>query len=136
MSGRSARASHYGSWPGCGRSPSTVTTSPPRQSGLALSAAGLLAYCLISLDAAAGQVLAVATVAGLLTVGVITRRVLMIVIGAIGVTYVVPDTTSRYLPGSVGPPLAVAVVGLILLGIALWLARTRRSAGGNARAGT
>jgi hypothetical protein len=69
-------------------------------------------------------------VAGLLTVGIIARRVLMIVIGAIGVTYVVPDTASRYLPGSVGPPIAVAVVGLILFGIALWLARTRRSAGG------
>ena len=103
---------------------------PPRNSGLALSAAGLLAGALISSDAAAGQVLAVVTVAGLLTVGVMTRRVLMIVIGAIGVTYVVPDSASRYLPGSVGPPLAVAVVGLILFGIALWLARTRRSAVG------
>jgi predicted small integral membrane protein len=98
---------------------------PPRHSGVGLSAAGLLVGGLISMDAAAGQVLAVLTVAGLLTVGIITRRVLVIVVGAIGVTYVVPDTASRYLPGSVGAPLAVAVVGLILFGIALWLARTR-----------
>jgi len=42
---------------------------------------------------------------------------------------VIPDVAARYLPGSLAAPLAVAMVGLVLFGIALWLARHRRSAG-------
>jgi hypothetical protein len=101
---------------------------PPRTAGILLSGAGLLTGAIISMDAAAGQALAISTVAGLLTVGVITRRVPVIVIGAIGVLYVVPDAANRYLPGSLAAPLAVAVVGIVLLGIALRLARSRRNA--------
>lgn len=100
----------------------------PRTIGVLVSGAGMLIGAIVSMDEAAGQVLAVATVAGLLSVGIILRRVLVIVIGAVGIVYVVPDTADRYLPGSVGAPAAVAVVGLVLLGIALWLARTRRKA--------
>ena len=101
---------------------------PPRTAGILLSGAGLLTGAIISMDDAAGQALAVLTVAGLLIAGIIMRRVPVIVIGAIGVLYVVPDTANRYLPGSVGAPLAVTVTGLVLLGIALWLARTHRRA--------
>lgn len=100
----------------------------PRTVGLLLSAAGMMIGAIISMDAAPGQALAVLTVTGLLVFGVMQHRVAAIVIGAIGIIYVVPDTAQRYLPGSVGAPLAVAVVGLVLLGIAVWLARTRRKA--------
>jgi len=54
--------------------------------------------------------------------------VLLIAIGGVGTLYVVPDAAARYLPGSVAAPLAVAVVGLMMFGIAFWLARTRRKA--------
>jgi hypothetical protein len=101
---------------------------PPRTAGILLSCAGLLTGAIISMDAAAGQALAVLTLAGLLTIGVITQRVPVIVIGAIGILYVVPDAAHRYLPGSVAAPLAVAVVGIVLLGVALRLARARRNA--------
>jgi hypothetical protein len=101
----------------------------PRTAGLLVSGVGALAGAIIAMDgAAAGQVLAVLTVAGLLSAGILLRRVLLIAIGGVGILYVVPDTATRYLPGSVAAPLAVAVVGLVLLGIALWLARTRRKA--------
>jgi hypothetical protein len=39
----------------------------------------------------------------------------------------VPQTAARYLPQSVAAPLAVFTVGLVLLGVALWLARARRT---------
>ena len=101
----------------------------PRTAGLLVSGIGALIGAIIAMDeAAAGQVLALVTVAGLLSAGILARRVLLIAIGAVGILYVVPDAASRYLPGSVAAPLAVAVVGLVLLGIALWLARTRRKA--------
>ena len=101
----------------------------PRTVGLLVSGIGVLAAGIIAMDeAAAGQVLALVTVAGLLSAGILLRRVLLIAIGGVGTLYVVPDAAGRYLPGSVAAPLAVAVAGLLLLGIALWLARTRRKA--------
>lgn len=103
----------------------------PRITGLFLSGAGALTGALIAMisDNAPGQVLGILTVAGLLTAGVAARRVLLIGIGAAGTLYVIPDVASRYLPGSLAAPLAVAMVGLVLFGIALWLARHHRSAG-------
>jgi hypothetical protein len=72
-------------------------------------------------------VLALLTVAGLLTAGVVARRVLLIGIGATGTLYVIPAVAARYLPGSLAAPLAVAMVGLVLLGVAMWLTRHRRT---------
>jgi hypothetical protein len=101
----------------------------PRTTGLIVSGVGVLAGAILAMDEAAiGQVLALVTVAGLLSAGILLRRVLLIAIGGVGTLYVVPDAATRYLPGSVAAPLAVAVVGLMLFGIAFWLARTRRKA--------
>jgi len=101
----------------------------PRTVGLLVAGAGALVGAILAMDeAAAGQVLALVTVGGLLCAGILLRGVLLIAIGGVGTLYVVPDAASRYLPGSVAAPLAVAVVGLVLFGTALWLARTRRKA--------
>jgi hypothetical protein len=94
--------------------------------GMLLSGAGALAGAIITMDHSAGVLLAITTVAGLFACGVLMYQVPLIGIGAVGTLYVVPDTATRYLPGSVAAPLAVAVVGLVLLGVALWLARQRR----------
>lgn len=100
---------------------------PPVNAGLAAGSAGaVIGSALVT--SPAGQALALATVAALLTAGVVTRRVLLVGFGAAGALWTIPDTVGRYLPGTVAAPLAVAVVGLILLGIALWLSRTRRRA--------
>jgi hypothetical protein len=100
----------------------------PAPVGVMLSGAGALAGAIVAMDQAAGVVLAIATVAGLFAYGVLMHQVPLIGIGAVGTLYVVPEAATRYLPGSVAAPLAVAVVGLVLLGIALWLARQRRTA--------
>lgn len=100
----------------------------PRTIGLVAGGVGVLVGAGLTMEVAAGQALAVLTVAGLLALGIVSRRVLLIGIGAVGTAWVVPDTAGRYLPGLVVAPLAVAVVGLVLLGIALWLARTRKHA--------
>jgi Predicted membrane protein (DUF2157) len=98
----------------------------PAPIGMLLSGAGALAGAIIAMDPAAGVLLAMATVAGLFACGVLMRQVLLIGIGAVGTLYVIPDAASRYLPGSVAAPLAVAVVGTVLLGVAVLLARQRR----------
>jgi hypothetical protein len=100
----------------------------PAPIGMLLSGAGALAGAVTAMDHPAGVVLAIATVAGLFAAGVLMHQVPMIAIAAVGTIYVVPDVASRYLPGSVAAPLAVAVVGLALLGVALWLARQRQKA--------
>ncbi len=103
----------------------------PRITGLVLSGVGALvgATIAMSADTPLGQVLALATVAGLLTAGIAAHRVLLIAIGAAGTLYVIPEAANRYLPGSLAAPLAVATAGLVLSAIALWLARQRRRAG-------
>jgi predicted small integral membrane protein len=99
----------------------------PAPIGTMLSAAGALVGAIIAMEDAVGVLLAIATVAGLFACGILMHQVPLIGIGAVGTLYVIPDAATRYLPGSVAGPLAVAVVGLVLLGVALWLARQRRN---------
>jgi hypothetical protein len=98
----------------------------PTRAGMLLSGAAALAGAMIAMDQSAGVLLAIATVAGLFACGILMRQVPLIGIGAVGTLYVVPAAAARYLPGSVAAPVAVAVVGLLLLGAALSLARQRR----------
>ena len=91
-----------------------------------LSGAGALAGAIIAMGHAAGVLLAMTTVAVLFACGIAMHQVPLIGVGAVGTVYVVPEAATRYLPGSVAAPLAVAVVGLVLLGAGLWLARQRR----------
>ena len=104
----------------------------PRTIGLVLSGAGALTGALIAMisDSAPGEILGVVTVAGLLAAGIAAHRAILIGFGAAGSLYVIPDVANRYLPGSVAAPLAFAAVGLLLLGLALRLARQRRDAKG------
>jgi hypothetical protein len=97
----------------------------PETAGLTASGAGVLIGASLTMDTAAGVVLALATVAALLAAGVILRRVLFLGLGAVGVIWVVPHAVSRYLASSAAAPFAVAAVGLVLAAIAVWLARTR-----------
>ena len=99
----------------------------PRTTGYLAAAIGLLIGAQMTMQEAAGHLLAVATVVGLLTAGVVLRQVWVLALGALGVILVVPQTAARYLPQSVAAPLAVFCVGLSLLGVALWLARARKA---------
>jgi hypothetical protein len=64
-------------------------------------------------------------VAGLLAGGVLLRQAWLVALGAAGALLVVPQTATRYLPTSAAVSLAIFVVGVILLGSAIWLARRR-----------
>jgi hypothetical protein len=98
---------------------------PPRAAGYLAAGIGVLTGAQLTMQVAAGHVLALATVAGLLTAGVLLRRAWLVALGAAGVLLVVPQTATRYLPTSAAAPLAIFVVGLVLLGSALWLAKRR-----------
>jgi Predicted membrane protein (DUF2157) len=98
----------------------------PVEPGLVVAGAGALVGAQLTIDSAAGSGLAVLTVAALLGAGVVLRRVWLLGLGALGVVIVVPQVASRYLPASVAAPLAVFVVGLLLLALAVWLSRSNR----------
>jgi len=98
---------------------------PPVVTGYIAAGIGLLAGAQLTMPEAAGHVLALATVAGLLAAGVRLRQPWLVALGAVGVLLVTPQTTSRYLPTSAAAPLAILVVGVALVGSAVWLARHR-----------
>ena len=98
---------------------------PPAGTGYFAAGFGLLAGAQLTMQAAAGHVLAIATVAGLLAGGVLLRQAWPVVLGAVGVLLVVPQTANRYLPASAAAPVAMFAVGAVMLGSAVWLARRR-----------
>jgi hypothetical protein len=98
----------------------------PPDVGSVAGAVGVLFGAGLTMQLAAGHVLALATVAALLVAGVVLRRVWLLAIGALGVVIFVPITASRYLPESFGTPLALFLIGACLLTVALWLARWSR----------
>lgn len=95
----------------------------PAGVGYLAAGVGLLAGAQFTMVEAGGHVLAIATVAGLLTAGVLLRQVLVVALGAAGVLIVIPQTASRYLPSTASAPLSVFMIALVLLACALWLAR-------------
>lgn len=105
----------------------------PRTAGFVAAGIGLLLGAQLTMTSAsghvlaAGHVLAVGTVVCLLAAGVALRRVLLLGFGAAGAVVMLPQTADRYLPRSAAAALAVCAVGLILIGIALWLAKTRKT---------
>ena len=98
---------------------------PPGATGYVAAGIGLLAGAQLTMQVAAGHALAVATVAGLLAAGVLLRQAWLVALGAVGVLLMIPQTATRYLPTSAAAPLAIFVVGVVLLGSAVWLARHR-----------
>jgi len=97
----------------------------PRTAGLAAAGSGVLVGAILTVDTSAGLPFALATVAGLLAAGVASRKGALLGLGVAGLIYVVPEAANRYLPRSAAAPIAVALVGLLLMAIALWLARSR-----------
>jgi Predicted membrane protein (DUF2157) len=97
----------------------------PRTAGYIAAGLAMLIGAQLTIATTAGPVLAVGTVAGLLAAGVWMRRVSIVALGAVAVIQILPQAANRYLPSSAAAPLAVFTVGLILVALALWLARSR-----------
>ena len=96
------------------------------RAGYVAAVVGVTMGAQMTMATAAGQVLALGTVAGLMVGGVLLRRVWLLVAGSIGSIVFVPQTAVRYLPHSMGVPLSMLAGGLVLVATALLLARRWR----------
>jgi len=107
----------------------------PVAAALPAAGAGLLAGSELVIGAAEsrsqqaviaiGYALAFAAIAGLLGAGIRKYRIGPVVVSAAGILYFLPEAASRYLPGSFAMPVAVFAAGVLLLALALRMARLR-----------
>jgi len=72
---------------------------------------------------AIGYTLALAAIAGLLGAGIRMSRIGALAVGAAGILYFLPEAASRYLPGSFATPVAVLAAGVLLVALAIRMAR-------------
>ena len=101
---------------------------PPRRTGLVVAVMGLVAATPVMARFALGTLLALGTVVALLATGVLVRQAWLLAAGALDTLLTVPQAAEQYLPESLAAPLAVFLVGVVLVGVAVWLARGVRRA--------
>lgn len=98
----------------------------PRQPMMDVAAAGLLVGSVSTLPTDGGFALALATVAALVVLAVLTTDLIMLGIGALGMLMVLPAAVAHWFPGSAGAPVAVLITGAALVAVAVLVARRRR----------
>src|SRR5262249_60276990 len=74
---------------------------------------------------ALGSLLAFPAIGGRLGAGIRLRRIGPLVVGAAGIVYFLPEAARRYLQGSFAIPVAVFAAGVLLVALAVRLARWR-----------
>ncbi len=71
----------------------------------------------------AGMVLTLVTVVGVVVAAVVTRDLALLALGALATLMNVPAAMARWFDGSVAAALALVVAGIVLVTIAIWIAR-------------
>jgi hypothetical protein len=105
----------------------------PRQFAFVLGAIGLIIGAALTMSSDAGITLALATVAALVAVGVLFRDLVLLGVSAYGALQTLPTAINEWFPGQLAAPLALLVVGALLVTAAVYTARQRRAATAQAR---
>lgn len=77
-----------------------------------------------------GLVLGLVSAGALVAASVVTRETVLLGLGVLGLFVFVPRVVFQFFGEQLGAPVALLVSGSVLLGVALWIARTRRDLGG------
>ena len=75
----------------------------------------------------AGIVLALATAVAVVATAVLFRDLLLLAVGAFGTLLVLPSSVIELFPGDLAAPIAMLVVGALLVGAGLFIARRRHT---------
>jgi Predicted membrane protein (DUF2157) len=98
----------------------------PRRASLAVASVGTLLGAMITISAGDwGYVFALVVVAVLVTLAVLLGDLIILGIAAVGALQVLPATVMHFFPGALTAPLALLLVGLVLLAAALYTTRRR-----------
>jgi Predicted membrane protein (DUF2157) len=98
-----------------------------RQAVMAIAAVGLVFGSMMTMGHDAGLGFGIVTAALIITIALLFRNLVLLAIGAFASLQAIPPTVARWFPDSVVAPLALLVVGLLLVGAALLIARRRRT---------
>ncbi len=97
----------------------------PRQAVVVLGACALLVGSVMTMGSDAGIALGLATTVGLVLVAVLVRDLFVLAVAGAGAFLVLPPAVNTWFPGSLAAPLALLVVGAVLIAAALTVARGR-----------
>ncbi len=98
----------------------------PRRSGMALGAISAIIGAVIVEGEEWGTALALATVAALVLAAVAKRDLVVLGVASVGTLIVLPMVVDRYFPGVLPAALSLVGVGLLLVVLAVFVARRRR----------
>lgn len=98
----------------------------PREVGLVLGSIGLVVGSMMLQEQSWGSGVALATVAAIVGVAVLERRMSLLAVGAAGTLSVLPQAMGTWFGGMLAPALALLVAGLGLVATAVYIARTGR----------
>jgi len=99
----------------------------PRRFVMVFGAAGMFVGALTTIPTNAGIVLALVTAAAVVATAVLFRDLLLLAVGALGTLQVLPAAIIEWFPGDLAAPIAMLVVGALLVGAALFIARRRQT---------
>lgn len=99
----------------------------PRRSVMAFGAAGMFAGALTTIPTSGGIALALGTAAAVVATAVVFRDLPLLAVGALGTLLVLPSSVVELFPDDLAAPIALLVVGGLLVGAGLFIARRRRT---------
>jgi hypothetical protein len=101
---------------------------PSRRTGLVLGSIVVIVASLILQTRSWGPLLALVAVVGLIAIAVIIRDLALLGVASVGTLVVLPIVVTRYFPGVLSAALTLVLVGLLLVGIAVYTTRRRHAA--------
>ncbi|HET7475735.1 MAG TPA: DUF2157 domain-containing protein [Dermatophilaceae bacterium] len=99
----------------------------PRRFVMVFGAAGMFAGALTTIPTYAGITLALVTAVAVVATAVLFHDLLLLAVGAFGTLLVLPSSVIELFPGELAAPIAMLVVGALLVGAGLFIARRRHT---------
>ena len=97
----------------------------PRRAVVPLGAAGMLAGAVMGFGSDSGIALGLLTTVGLALAAVAVRDLLLLAVAAVGAFLVLPAAVNTWFPGSLAAPVALLLIGVLLVAAAFRIARGR-----------
>jgi hypothetical protein len=100
-----------------------------RAAALALGGFAAVFGAMLSMTSGWWQLFAVATVAALLAVSILSRELSLLLVTSFGALQIVPRVVGSRFPGELAGPLALLIAGIVLVAAAVYVARRQNTRG-------